>query len=119
MLLVFLESLIFKFLPKGTKTGGEQVAVAAVANTSNLSRVILNSYLRATEYMYIISQRGNYSREKPGIGCSLNIVFFLNILKYSHGVSVCTHTRQVEHQHDNRTGRVRKNNKILRKKHNI
>ena len=79
---MFLESLIFKFLPKGTKTGGEQVAVAAVANTSNLSRVILNSYLRATEYMYIISQRGNYSREKPGTGCSLNIVFFLNILKY-------------------------------------
>ena len=97
---MFLESLIFKFLPKGTKTGGEQVAVAAVANTSNLSRVILNSYLRATEYMYIISQRGNYSREKPGTGCSLNIVFFLNILKspdsalslFSLGVSVCVHT---------------------------
>ena len=31
------------------------------------------------------------------------------------GVSVCTHTRQVEHQRCSRTGRVKKNLKILRK----
>ena len=35
------------------------------------------------------------------------------------GVIVCTHTRQVEHQLFSRTGRVQKNHKILRKKHNI
>ena len=34
-------------------------------------------------------------------------------------VSVCTHTRQVENQRCCRTGRVQKNHKILRKKHNI
>ena len=36
-------------------------------------------------------------------------------------VSVCvhTHTRQVENQRCSRTGRVQKNHKILRKKHNI
>ena len=38
---------------------------------------------------------------------------------YSLGVSVCTHTRQVENQRCSRTGRVQKNHKILRKKHNI
>ena len=32
---------------------------------------------------------------------------------------VYTHTRQVEHQRCSRTGRVQKNHKILRKKHNI
>ena len=60
-------------------------------------------------------------------GCSLNIVFFSKILKYSGlcfslfslAVSVCTHTRQVEHQCCSRTGRVQKNHQILRKKHNI
>ena len=43
---------------------------------------------------------------KGSTGCSLNIVFFPKILEYSIlcpfsvflGVSVCTHTRQVEHQ---------------------
>ena len=29
---------------------------------------------------------------------------------------MCTHTRQVEHQHCSRTGRVQENNNILRKK---
>ena len=57
-------------------------------------------------------------------GCSLNILFFFpKILKYSGlwpslfslGVSVCTHTRQVEHQRCSRTGRVQKIQKILRK----
>ena len=38
---------------------------------------------------------------------------------FSLGVSVCTHTRQVEHQRCSRTGRVQKNHKIFRKKHNI
>ena len=54
-------------------------------------------------------------------GCSLNIVFFSKILKYSGFcfslfslvVSVCT--RQVEHQRCSNTGRVQKNSKILRK----
>ena len=34
---------------------------------------------------------------------------------FSIGVSVCTHTRQVEHQRCSRTGRVQKNHKTLRK----
>ena len=38
---------------------------------------------------------------------------------FSLGVSVCTHTRQVENQRCSRTGRVHKNHKILRKKHNV
>ena len=56
-------------------------------------------------------------------GCSLNFVFFPKILEYSGlcsflfflGVSVCTHTRQVEHQRCSRIGRVQKNHKMLRK----
>ena len=47
---------------------------------------------------------------------------FFKILKYSgllpflcfSSVSVCTHARQVEHQRCSRTGRVKKNHKILR-----
>ena len=35
---------------------------------------------------------------------------------FALGVSVCTHTRQVEHQTCSRTGRVKKNHKNLRKK---
>ena len=35
---------------------------------------------------------------------------------FSVGVSVCTHTRQVEHQGCSRTGRVQKIQKNLRKK---
>ena len=54
----------------------------------------------------------------------LNIVFFQKILDYSElwsfsvslGVSVCTHTMQLEHQRGSRTDRVQKNHKILRKK---
>ena len=55
-------------------------------------------------------------------------VFFSKILKYIPdsglsrfpvGVSVCTHTRQVEHQRCSRAGRVQKIHNILRKKHNI
>ena len=34
---------------------------------------------------------------------------------FSLGASVCTHTRQVEHQRCSRTGRVQKYHKILRK----
>ena len=46
-------------------------------------------------------------------GCSSNIVFFRrfkNIFRtlFSLGVSVCTHTREVEHQRCSRTGRVQK-----------
>ena len=56
-------------------------------------------------------------------GCSLDIVFFLKILKYSGlwpsavslCVSVCTHTRRLEHQRCSRTGRVQKNHKIYGK----
>ena len=33
---------------------------------------------------------------------------------FSLSVSVCTHTRQVEHQRSSRTGRVQKNHRILR-----
>ena len=52
-----------------------------------------------------------------GTGCSLNIVFFRRFLyifrtQFSLDVSVCTHTRQAEHQRCSRTGRVQK-------KHNI
>ena len=51
-------------------------------------------------------------------------MFFTRILKYSGlwpfsvfslGVSVCTHTRQVEHPRCSRTGRVQKIHKISRK----
>ena len=38
---------------------------------------------------------------------------------FSLDVSVCTHTRQAKHQRCSRTGRVKKNHNILRKKHNI
>ena len=43
---------------------------------------------------------------------------FLKIFRtlFSLGVSVCTHTRQVENQRCSRTGRVEKNHKILGKK---
>ena len=37
---------------------------------------------------------------------------------FSLGLSVCTHTRQVEHHGCSRTGNVQKNHKILREKHN-
>ena len=37
---------------------------------------------------------------------------------FSLGVGVCTHSRQVENQRCSRTGRVEKNHKIFRKKHN-
>ena len=38
---------------------------------------------------------------------------------FSLAVSVCTHTRQVEHQRCSRTDRVQKNHETIRKKHNI
>ena len=38
---------------------------------------------------------------------------------FSLGVSVCTLARQVEYQSCSSTGRVQKNHKILRKKHNF
>ena len=58
-------------------------------------------------------------------GCSISIVFFSEDLKnfpdsglslFSLGVSVCTHTRQVEHQRYSRNGRVQNNHKTLRTK---
>ena len=65
----------------------------------------------------------SYFLLEPDTGCSLNIVFFPKILKYSGlcspSVSVCVHTRQVEHHRCSRTGIVQKNYNILRKKHNI
>ena len=63
-------------------------------------------------------QYGPMLMNGPGIlgtGCSLNIVFFPKILEYSGlwsfsvsplGVSVCTHTGQVEHQRRSKTDRV-------------
>ena len=53
-------------------------------------------------------------------GCSSNIVFFSEDFKifrtlFSLGISVCTHTRQVENQRWSRTERVKKNHKMLRK----
>ena len=51
----------------------------------------------------------NIFKNIPGSGLSL----------FSLGVSVCTHTRQVEDQRYSRTGRVQKDHNILRKKHNI
>ena len=60
-------------------------------------------------------------------GCSLNILFFSKyfiifrnlVFLCFPSVSVCVHSRQVEHQRCSRTGRVQKNHKFLRKKHNI
>ena len=51
--------------------------------------------------------------------CVFSKLFEIFRTLFSLGVSVCTLTRQVEHQRCNRTGRVQKNHKILRKKHNI
>jgi len=56
-------------------------------------------------------------------GCSLICVYskkYFNIPDsglslFSLGVSVCTHTRQLEHQRCSRNGRVQKNHNILRK----
>ena len=64
---------------------------------------------------FVVGNRTMYT------GCSLNIVFFrtLAFLCFPWCQCVCTHTRQVEHQRRSRTGRVQKNHKILRKKHNI
>ena len=60
-----------------------------------------------------------YARFRLGryTGCSLNIVFFLNIFRTLAslgflGVSVWTQW-QVKHQHCNRTGRVKKNHKTF------
>ena len=62
--------------------------------------------------------RKDFPRLSSATGCSLNIVFFPKILEYSglwpfsvfpYGVSVCTHTRQVEYQRCGRTGRIQKN----------
>ena len=61
-------------------------------------------------------------------GCSLNIVFLFRRFKnipdsglslFSLLASVCTHNRQVESLCCSKTGRVQKNHKTLRKKHNI
>ena len=38
---------------------------------------------------------------------------------FSLGVSVCTHTRQIEHQRCSRTGRVQKKSQNFKEKHNI
>ena len=56
-------------------------------------------------------------RLQDDTGFSLNIVFFTEFLKifrtlFSLGVSVRTHTRQVENQRCSRTGRVQKNHNI-------
>ena len=60
------------------------------------------------------------ARSHTHTGCSFNIVFFSEFLKlfrtlFSLSVSVCTHTRQVEHQRCCRTDRVQKNYNNLRK----
>ena len=61
-------------------------------------------------------------RGKEGpTGCSLDIVFFPKILNipdsglslFFFDVSMCTHTRQVEHQRRSRTDRVQKNETFL------
>ena len=55
-------------------------------------------------------------------GCSINIVSFPKILKYSGlwPFSVFPrHIRQVEHQCCSRTGRIQKNHNILKKKNTI
>ena len=82
---------------------------------------------RIWKYLYHINEEKSHSKchfSHSGTGCSLNIVFYSEFFKifrtlFSLGVSMCTHTRQVEHQRCSRTGRIQKNHNILRKKHNI
>ena len=52
---------------------------------------------RPREYASVFIEYAAANNLSSSTGCSLNVVFFWKILKYS-GVSVCTHTRQVEHQ---------------------
>ena len=47
--------------------------------------------------------------------CVFSEDFKIFLSLFSLGVSVCTHTRQVEHQRCSRTFRVQKNHNILRK----
>ena len=63
----------------------------------------MNSYRVFNKYCVFF----RFLKNIPDYGLSL----------FSLGVSVCTHTRQVEHQQRcSRTGRVQENHKILRKK---
>ena len=84
------------------------------------------------ECMYNIIAQPYKQKDRTKItctGCSLNIVFFRFLKKYSRlwpfSVSPrcqCVYTHlagRTPHQHYCRTGKVQKNHKILRKKHNI
>ena len=95
----------------------------------NFSRLGNNPAMRKSIFDFLKERWHHFSflKRNLGTGCSLNIVFFsedfkiFRILDFlcTPSVSVCSHTRQVENQRCSRTGRVPKNHKILRKKHNI
>ena len=77
----------------------------------NYQSIYLYLYIYLSIYMVFIKYCVFFRRfwNIPDSGLYL---FFL-------GVSVCTHTRQLENQCWSRTGRGQKNHKTLRKKHNI
>ena len=94
---------------------------------SNLS---LDQYCGMWCRIFVTIKKHSYSictyvrRSRLCTGCSLNIMFFSKILKYSGVLPfsvfprcqyMCTHTRHVEHQRCSRTRRFQKNRKILRK----
>ena len=95
------------------------------------------------KYAFLLQQtklaltHSSYNHHNNAYGCNSNLVekkrhttyrvfikycgVFLEYFKifrtlFSPGVSVCTHTRQVEHQRRSRTGRVQKNPKFSGKK---
>ena len=86
-------------------------------------KIFLVNFFRCRAYLYsrpIPSLR----QPVPNYMVLIKYCVFFKILKYSGpwhlsvfplGVSVCTHTRQVEHQRCSRTGRVQKTHHILRK----
>ena len=94
-------------------------------NSSNYRITV--QYLPITIYTYLISIYLSIYVFFFIQGVHLILCFFRSFKNisdsglslFSLGVSVCTLARQVGHQHCSRSGRVQKNHKILRKKHNF
>ena len=121
----------FSIVTDSKNSSWRVIDIDQVGSCSNMSHSTNDHFNWARNYWQL-----EYYKEGPQFqegmreahtGCLLNIVFFRRFKNipdsclslFSLGVSVCTHTRQVEHQRWSRTGRVQKNHNILRKKHNI
>ena len=99
--------------------GKEYMYIEALLDVTHVSLISVVSWRE----MFGLMNNSASSHSTPsgsGTGCSLNIMFFSKILKYSElfPFSVfprcqCVNTtRQVEHQRCSRTGRVQKNHKF-------